>query len=167
MSAPTRPSIPVGVRRTTKYKALLAIGLDPDTAYAKYVDLTKPKPAPAPEPMTPEQAVAKLVTEGGWTEAEAKVILAQGTATETATEPKELTPKEQADAMVAERKLKHTKGRTYATGAVNEAITRVLKTGRPEIVQTAGEGEDKHVVGVVIFPAGKGVVACQNLTDPA
>lgn len=75
-----------------------------------------------------------------------------------------MTPKQRAEALVAERGLSFTRGRVYVTGALIEAQARVMKTGAPEVVQASGVG---RVSDVLVYREESGDVALQNLNKPA
>ena len=77
--------------------------------------------------------------------------------------PAELTAKQVAEALVAQRGLAFTRGRVYTNGPIIEAQVRVLKTGTPEVVQTSGVG---RIVAVLIYREDSGDVAVQNLAKP-
>lgn len=146
------------VQQTKQYKALIAIGLNPDAALkAAGTKLGVTFAAPVDERL-------QTLIAGGFTEAEAREQLGLVDATTPAVKPepvKALTSKEQGDALVEAQGLAFTKGRVYVTPDINEAIVRVRKTGRPETVASSGVGRTK---AVLIFREESGDVAVQNLT---
>lgn len=95
--------------------------------------------------------VQELV-DAGFTEEEAAKALAEVEAPVEAKDP--------AEALVESQGYKHTKGRVYGGPSLAEAIVRVHKTGKPEIVPSSGKG---RVAGVVVFKTEGGDVAQQNL----
>jgi hypothetical protein len=142
-----------GAKRTNKFKALIGVGFDEGQALAKL--------GFAPATTDPRaEAIAALI-KGGWTGPEAVRLLTENAAAEAAVvAPKPLTSKEVADAMVAEAGYIHIKGRVYGTGSTIEALVRVLKTGKPEIVQSSGVGRTS---AVVISREASGDFSIQNL----
>lgn len=117
-------------------------------------------------PVEPEvdSRVAELV-KAGFKEDEAIAALAAGDAAEApaaeAEKPAPKTSKEKAEALVDKQGYGFTSGRVYANGAVAEAIVRVLRKGKPEIVQTSGVGRTK---AVLVWREDSGDVAVQNLS---
>jgi len=94
-------------------------------------------------------------------------LLAAGFSEEEAAEAlaaEAVEAKNPADALVEKQGYKHTKGRVYGGPALAEAIVRVHKTGKPEIVASSGKG---RVAAVVVFKTESGDVAQQNLTKEA
>lgn len=164
-ATPLTPAQIGGIKRSKKFTALVNNGFDEAEALA-LLGVVAPAADPAAE------KVAALVATGAFTEAEArKVVEAQfftptATATVSLDKPAKVAPptsKEQADALVAQRGLAHTKGRVYVTGTILEAAARVLKNGKPEVVASSGVG---RTVAVVIFREDSGDVAIQNLYQP-
>jgi hypothetical protein len=141
------------IKRTKKFKALLAVGLDEDTAL-KHLGHRVADPTTA--------AIAELVA-AGFTEVQAKSIVG-GSAAPTepakAAASKVLTSKEHGEVLVEERGLAFARGRTYGNTNTAEAIVRVLKTGKPEIIQSSGVG---RVAAVLIYREDSGDFALQNL----
>lgn len=156
-------------RRTTKYKALVAvINLDTpaavDAAALKILGVELPVAEPEPDPNA--EALAGLIA-AGFDEAEAQEILTSvGTEEATAlaapakVAPRPQSSKDQAEALVAESDLTFTKGRVYLTPDSIEAAVRVRRTGHPEIITSSGVGRTK---AVVLFREDSGDVAAQNL----
>ena len=81
-------------------------------------------------------------------------------ATVTQEEPKELTSKEQADALIEASPFTHTSGRVYLGGATIEAAARVSSTGKPELVKADVKG---RTAAVALWRTEQGSVAAQNL----
>lgn len=173
MSTTTRP------RATKKYKALIAAGLNDNEALGVLG-------------ITPEQADVEVVVDpriealkdGGFTEEQALQILTDqdaGTKVKGKKKGKKakvtaaikaeaaevlaasLSPKQRAEALVAERGLAFTRGRVYVTGELIEAQARVMKTGAPEVGNASGVG---RVSAVLIYREESGDVALQNLSKP-
>lgn len=144
------------IRKTKQFKAILAVLKDQDKALAAYY-AANPDQAPQVEP---QGDLADLMA-AGLTEAQAKAALATpaDAPVETPAETP-VTSKDVAEALVAERGFTFTKGRVYATGTLAEAIVRVLKNGKPEIVPSSGVGRTK---GVLVYKLDSGDVALQNL----
>lgn len=127
------------IKRTKKYKALLAVGLTDEKAQGV---------------MNPAStSPLDILLEGGWNEDEARAILAGGTV-----EPDE--PLDPAEALVESSPYSYTKGRVYVTTSIIEACVRVIKTGKPEIVKTSGNGRTK---AVLIKREDSGDASIQNL----
>ena len=147
------------IKSTTEYKNLLAVLKDDDKALAAYHRL---HPEAKPEPKG-DDPVAQLMAHG-FTEEQARLSLATDAAEKVESAPKPLTSKERGEALVAERGLTFTKGRVYGGGALAEAIVRVGRTGKPEVVQSSGVG---HTVGQLVYKEESGDVAIQNLAKPA
>lgn len=142
------------IKSTSKYKILLARLGSEEAATAAYhaaFGTTEPKVDPA---------VAELI-DAGFTQEEAERALAATPAKLAEVVP--LSSKERGEALVAEKGLTFTKGRVYATGSTAEAIVRVLKTGKPEVVTSSGVGRTK---AVLVYKEDSGDVALQNLAQP-
>lgn len=102
--------------------------------------------------------------DAGFTEDEAKKALDEQEAPAEAPKLTPVTPlssKERAEALVAEKGFEYTKGRVYCGPTMAEAIVRVHKTGKPEIVTSSGVGRTK---AVLVYKEDSGDVALQNLT---
>lgn len=145
------------VRRTKKFKTLIAVGMD-ETKALKYLG--------HPVATEPDTKLAELVA-AGFTEAEAQQAL--GLASEASTAvvtpptieaPKVLTSKDQGDQLVEAQGLEFAKGRVYVTPDTIEAAVRVRKTGKPEIIASSGAG---RTAAVLLFKTDNGDVALQNL----
>ena len=156
-----------GARRSKQYKALIAIGLDADTAMKTYQREVKGVEMVEPEPETPDP-IALLVA-AGFTEDEARRVLATEAVEAAAkatpapvAQSKPETTKDVAEALVEQHGLTFTKGRVYITTDMIEAAVRVRKTGSPEIVTGAGVG---RTAAVLLFKGEAGTVALQNLTQ--
>lgn len=166
IATPLTPAQIGGIKRSKKFQALVGNDFSEVEALA-ILGVTVQEPDPAAE------KVAALVATGAFTEAEARKVVEAQFFTPTATAKVDLTKpakvvapptsKEQADALVAQRGLAHTKGRVYVTGTILEAAARVLKNGKPEVVASSGVG---RTVAVVIFREDSGDVAIQNLYQP-
>jgi len=143
------------IKRTKKFQALLAKLGDEDRAMAAYTAAFGD-----PEPQISDD-VRELMEEG-FTQAQAEAALAAPANKVATVTP--LSSKERGEALVAERGLAFTKGRVYVTGSHAEAIVRVLKTARPEIVTSSGVGRTK---AVLVYREGSGDVALQNLAQPS
>jgi len=72
-----------------------------------------------------------------------------------------LSSKQRAEALVEKQGFEYAKGRVYAGPVLAEAIVRVHKTGKPEIVASSGVGRTK---AVLVYKEDSGDVALQNLT---
>lgn len=143
------------IKSTSKYKALIAVGLD-EAAAMKVLTGAKQN-----------AEVDKLVA-AGFTPEDAERILANGytaiePVAETVTEPAK-TAKETAteynEALVAQNGRTFARGRVYINEAVVEGVVRVLKTGSSEIVNTSGVGRTK---AVLVAREESGDVSIQNL----
>ena len=69
--------------------------------------------------------------------------------------------KSKADKLVEKHGYGYAKGRVYATPTLAEAIVRVHRNGKPEIVQSSGVGRTK---AVLVSKQESGDVSLQNLT---
>jgi len=85
------------------------------------------------------------------------------TKTAKVTEPASLTSKEKGETLVAQQGLTFTKGRVYGGPSLAEAIVRVHKTGKPEVVKSSGVGRTK---AVLVYKEESGDIAQQNLCEP-
>lgn len=167
MSTTTRP------RATKRYKALIAAGLnDTDALTTLGVSIDEAGPVET----AVDERVATLM-DGGFTQEQAEQIVA--TQSKPAKKGKnkkakkakgvslvktELTAKEKAEALVAEKGLAFTRGRVYSPAdRLAEAIVRVAKTNSPEIVTSSGVG---HVAALLVYREESGDVAVQNLRKP-
>lgn len=158
-------------RSTKKYKALIAAGLD-DSAALGVMGVSLEAAEPVVEPEI-DPRITSLVEAGFKPEQAAQIVAEQDAGSSKkkskkakkakADAPAELSPKERAEALVAERGLTFTRGRVYVTSQVIEAQARVMKTGAPEVVQTSGVG---HINAVLIYREDSGDVAVQNLRKP-
>lgn len=149
MSKSTSNTKIAGVRRSKKYQALIAVGLD-DAAALRSLGVTPPV----------NGALAELLA-AGFSEDEARQALARKTEVTPAPAPAPLTVKEQGEALVTAQGLVFTRGRVYVTPDVIEAAVRVRKTGSPEVVRTSGVGRTK---AVLVTKEETGDVSIQNLT---
>lgn len=113
-------------------------------------------------PSTPEvdPRVAQLMETGLFTQAEAEAAVAEQAAPVEAPAPQ--TSKQKAEALAESKGYTYARGRIYATTALAEAIVRVHKGGKPEIVQSSGVGRTK---AVLVYKEESGDVALQNLTQ--
>lgn len=74
------------------------------------------------------------------------------------------TSKERAEELREKQGFTYAKGRVYGGPTLAEAIVRVHKTGKPEIVASSGVGRTK---AVLVYREDSGDVAQQNLTSAA
>lgn len=109
------------------------------------------------------EGVQTLIT-AGFSEAEARELVASKGVTTTTEATAPLTSQERAEALVAKEGLTHVRGRVYTNSLLIEAQVRVLKTGKPEVVRTPGSHRTK---AVVLWQTDEGSVAVQNLGSPA
>ena len=161
MTTNTRP------RATKKFKALIAAGLSESDA------LTVMGADDSATQVEPD-AKAQLI-DAGFTEEQATKILAdrdkgkgkkkgkKAKAKQVEAAPEALTPKQEAEALVASKGLTFTRGRVYGGAALAEALVRVMKTGTAEVVTSSGVG---RVSAVLVYRETSGDVACQNLAKP-
>ncbi|NUS02007.1 MAG: hypothetical protein HOV97_05520 [Nonomuraea sp.] len=172
MNTSTRP------RATKRYKALIAAGLS-DTDALGVMGVSEA------EAQEVDPRLAGLI-HGGFTEEQARKILGDQDAAPKGKKGKKkgkkakasaaikaevaevvaasMSPKERAEALVAEKGLTFTRGRVYVTPTMIEALARVTKTGKAEIVQASGVG---RTTAVLIYKEESGDVAVQNLMKPA
>lgn len=162
MSTTTRP------RATKKYKALIAAGVN-DAEALNILGVTVEQAGPEVDPR-----IATLIQDGLFTVEQAERIIAGDGSTKKkgkkgkgkkakAEAPVELTPKQVAEALVAERGMTFARGRVYVTPAIIEALARVTKNGKAEVVQASGVG---RVAAVLVYKETSGDVAVQNLAKP-
>lgn len=168
-------------KATKKYKALIAAGVSESDA----LDIMGVAPAQPAEPAVDER-LAGLI-DGGFTEEQATKILAdrdaqakpakkgkgkKGKKAKASAAIKaevaevvaaSMSPKERAEALVAQNGLTFTRGRVYVTPAIIEALVRVTKTGKPEVITASGVG---RVAAVLVYKEESGDVAVQNLSQP-
>jgi len=149
-----------GAKRTKKYQACIAVGLDETEAlkYAGYVAQT---------PVDETEANIALLVQAGFTREMAiealsdKPVAADATGAPVRIEPKQ-SPKDVADQLVKEQGYKFGTGRVYGPkdGSLLAAGARVLKTGVPEIVKSSGVG---RTAAVQVVRQDNGDVYFQNL----
>jgi len=140
---------------TKKFKALVAV-LGSEEAARTAWDAANPSNPVAPVEADTDPQV-KLLVEAGFSPEDAEKYAAQ-------VSPTSLTSKEQVDVAIAKRGLVPVRGRVYGTFALIEACVRVLKTGKPEVVDLAGE---RHIKAVAIWRTDDGEsFAQQNLGEP-
>lgn len=148
-----------GAKRTKMYKALIAVGLDESAALVELgFEIA--------QPADPNDAArATLLAAGIKPERIEEILNAKATqgAPVEAAKPVKLTSKELGNQLVTERGLDFTNGRVYGGSQTAEAIVRVLKTHKPEIVESSGEG---RTAGVLVFLQADATVALQNLIRP-
>lgn len=137
------------IKATKKFKALIAAGLTEDAALKAY------RTVEGEDAVDPR---VQQLLDAGFTVTQAKLALA------APVEATVLSSKEQGEALVAKQGLTFTKGRVYGGPALAEAIVRVHKTGKPEIVKSSGAG---RTAGVLVYKEESGDVACQNVMKPA
>lgn len=157
-------------RATKKFKALIAAGLSETEAF-NVLGVGDEAPTVESDP------VADLVT-AGFTEVQARKIIADRAAgegkvkgkkkgkkakAEAAPEPEVISPKQAAEALVAQQGMTFTRGRVYGGIELAKAIVRVSETGTPEIVASSGVGRTS---AVLVYRETSGDVAQQNLMKP-
>lgn len=152
-------------KATKKFKALIAAGVSETDA----LDIMGVAPV-APVEVDPRIEALK---DGGFTEEQARNIIAgDGKAKKKggkkgkkakAETPAALTAKQVAEALVAERGMTFARGRVYVTPPMIEALARVTKNGKAEVVQASGVG---RVAAVLVYKETSGDVAVQNLAKP-
>lgn len=145
-------SINAATKNDPQFKALVAVlG---SQAKAKVAFDRLPKAEIKGDPRIQELVAA------GFSEEDAKAALTEAPA-EAAAEP---TKKEQDAALVEKAGYTFTKGRVYTGVEHAEAIVRVHRTGKTEIVQSSGVGRTK---AVLVAKEESGDIALQNLTVTA
>lgn len=135
-------------RATKKFKALLAVLNDEDMAVTAWNDAHPDNRIAVEGEVKVSAEVAKLV-EAGFTKEQAVAALAAASKTDTsaAPEPEEpLTSHEQGEVLAAKAGLVPVRGRVYASAGLIEAQARVLRSGKPELVQSPGEHRTKGVL---------------------
>lgn len=145
------------IRANTQFQALVSV-FDGDEAKAleRFGRLN-------PEPIEPEvDPRFQALIDKGFTPEDAQLALADVEATVEAVVEAPLTEKDKADALVSERGFGYAKGRVYATPLLAEAIVRVHRGGKAEIVPSSGVGRTK---AVLVYKEDSGDVAMQNLTQ--
>lgn len=166
-------------KATKKYRALIAAGVSEADAL-DVLGFSTPAPAPV------DDRLAGLI-EGGFTEEQARKILGDQDASSKPSKKGKgkkgkkakasaavkaevaevvaasMSPKERAEALVAQNGLTFTRGRVYVTPDMIEALVRVTKTGKPEVVSASGVG---RVAAVLVYKEDSGDVAVQNLSQP-
>lgn len=110
-------------------------------------------------PSTKVDPRVQTLLDAGFTEEEATAALAEKAAPVEKAAP--ATSKERGDQLREKQGFEYAKGRVYATGTLAEAIVRVLKSGKPEIVASSGVGRTK---AVLVYREESGDVTLQNLT---
>lgn len=138
------------VKKDPQFQALVAVLGSDQKALAAFNRVRPTEPAVDPK-------VAALV-DAGFSEAEAKEALAEPAQAEVKVPE---TSKEKAEALAESKGFTYARGRVYGTVALAEALVRVHKTGRPEIVASSGVGRTK---AVLVYKEESGDVALQNLT---
>ena len=138
------------VKSDPQFQTLLAVLGSEDKARAAFDRINGEKVDPQ---------VQKLI-DAGFTKADAEKALA-GESEAKPEAKKPTTSKERAEALVEKRGFSYAKGRVYATTALAEAIVRVHKGGKAEIVASSGVGRTK---AVLVYREESGDVALQNLT---
>lgn len=150
--------IPAVVSADPQFKALVAALDSKEKALAAFNRIKQSEVDPR---------IAELVAVG-FTEAQAKAALVEGEAVVAeapAPAPKvPTTSKERGEALREKQGYGYAKGRVYGGPALAEAIVRVHKTGKPEIVESSGVGRTK---AVLVYKEDGGDVAQQNLIKGA
>jgi Holliday junction resolvasome RuvABC DNA-binding subunit len=136
------------VKRTKKYKALIALGLSETEALKKLKEL-----AGETEPAPTKSDIQELL-DAGFSEEDARRIVG-----DVVTSPK--SAKELIAEAVRDAGYQFTNGRVYMNSDVVQGIVRVMKTGTTEIVPTSGVG---RVKAVVLIREESGDVSVQNLS---
>jgi hypothetical protein len=139
------------IKADPQFQALVAILGDDEKALEHFHALHPVEPEVEVDPR-----IQKLL-DVGLTQEQAEAALAD---VEEAVEAP-VTEKEKAEALVTERGFTYAKGRVYATPLLAEAIVRVHRGGKAEIVPSSGVGRTK---GVLVYKEDSGDVALQNLT---
>jgi hypothetical protein len=147
--------MPTNIKATKKFKALIAAGLTEDAALKAYRTAESEDAVFGRFCRNPR---VQQLLDAGFTVTQAKLALA------APVEATVLSSKERGEALVAKQGLTFTKGRVYGGPVLAEAIVRVHKTGKPEIVKSSGAG---RTAGVLVYKEESGDVAQQNLTVPA
>ena len=156
MTATTRtPAQQVAdAKRTKKFQALITTaGLSEDRALRIVMGNDLP---------VADSRITALV-EAGFTEDEARNLLAEQSTASGESEPEPEPELSLAEALVAQHGLTFTKGRVYGGVTLAEAIVRVSKTGTPEIVASSGVG---RTAAVLVNRESSGDVSVQNLRRP-
>jgi hypothetical protein len=144
------------IKQDPQFKALVAALGSEEKAKIAFDRLRPAAPEVDPRVQT--------LLDAGFTEEQAEKALAEQDAP---AEPAKLAPvtplssKDRAEALVSEKGFEYTKGRVYGGPSLAEAIVRVHKTGKPEIVTSSGVGRTK---AVLVYKEDSGDVALQNLT---
>lgn len=144
------------VRTTQKFKALAAYFGSEDAAIQRWNTLNPNEQIDAKGKVQLPKAVQDLV-DAGFTVEEAQAVVVEA--------PAEVTAKDAADALVEKRGLIHVRGRVYVNPTMIETAVRVLKTGKPEIVDVAGAHRTKAVL--IFRTEDEASVALQNLGEPS
>jgi hypothetical protein len=144
------------VRNDAQFQALVAVIGDDQKALVAFQRLN-PEPEPEPEIDPRIQALV----DKGFTVEQAELALSDVEATVEAVVEAPVTEKDKADALVTERGFGYAKGRVYATPLLAEAVVRVHRGGKAEIVPSSGVGRTK---AVLVYREDSGDVALQNLT---
>jgi len=140
------------IKANTQFQALAAVLGDDQKALAAF---NRINPEPEAEPVV-DARVQKLL-DAGLTAEEAATALAD---VETVLEAP-VTEKEKAEALMVERGFTWAKGRVYATPALAEAIIRVHRGAKAQVVPSSGVGRTK---AVLVYKEASGDVVLQNLT---
>jgi hypothetical protein len=150
--------IAANIKQDPQFKALVAALGSEEKAKVAYDRLHPAVPEVDPR--------IQSLLDAGFTEEQAAKALEEQSP-EAPAEPAKLAPvtplssKERAEALVSDKGFEYTKGRVYGGPSLAEAIVRVHKTGKPEIVASSGVGRTK---GVLVYKEDSGDVALQNLT---
>lgn len=143
------------LKRTAKYKALIAIKMSPDDAVNTLL-------GNAPAQDDPREAAIADLMSVEFTRAEAEAILASGTVSiaeaEADVEPE--PAKSVTETMVDAAGLNYARGRVYVTIDIIKAVVQVTESGEPAIVKTSGKGRTK---AVLINREASGDTSIQNL----
>ena len=140
------------LKKNPQFQALVAVLGSEEKAREAFDRITKP---------AVDSRVQELMA-AGFSEEEAKAALAdEAPKPKAEAKPVAKTSKERAEELVADKGYDFTKGRVYGGVTLAEAIARVFRSGKPEIVQSSGIGRTK---GVLVYKEESGDVALQNLT---
>lgn len=144
--------ISAAIKKDPQFQALAAVLGSEAKAKVAFDRLQAPK----------VDARVQQLLDAGFTQEEAEAALTE--APEAPVEAAVPTKKEQDAALVEKHGYVFTKGRVYTGVEHAEAIVRVHRTGKTEIVQSSGVGRTK---AVLVSKEESGDVALQNLTASA
>lgn len=168
MSTTTATKSDAQIKRTKKFKALVAVGLDENEAIKSYRRTVLGEGGEAVE----ADPVAELVA-AGFTEAEARSVLGldevPGAMAPAPTPIPEPEPEPEVDpiaALIIKHGFDFAKGRVYLGADAIEAAVRVRKTGQPEIVASS-RANTRRPRAVVAYAGTEGEVIIQNLIREA